>query len=127
VKLHASAARLHGPALVRVWFVSDPRLASTNPLDPNSGRPTQGECADAGLLDKTMSHPRTMSFDGRVLRIDLGELAKDGRKIRLQDQPLQILAEPNAVKRRGRNDSGRVESPVKGLADRLICLRRKER
>ena len=40
-----------------------------------------------------MSHPRTTSFDGWVLRIDLGELAKDGRKIRLQDQPLQILDE----------------------------------
>ena len=40
-----------------------------------------------------MSNPRTTSFDGWVLRIDLGELAKDGRKIRLQDQPLQILDE----------------------------------
>jgi DNA-binding winged helix-turn-helix (wHTH) protein/TolB-like protein len=40
-----------------------------------------------------MSHPRTTSFDGWVLRSDLGELAKDGRKIRLQDQPLQILDE----------------------------------
>jgi TolB-like protein/Tfp pilus assembly protein PilF len=40
-----------------------------------------------------MSHPRTTSFDGWVLRIDLGELAKDGRKIHLQDQPLQILDE----------------------------------
>jgi TolB-like protein/DNA-binding winged helix-turn-helix (wHTH) protein/Tfp pilus assembly protein PilF len=40
-----------------------------------------------------MSHPRTTSFDGWVLRIDLGELVKEGRKIRLQDQPLQILDE----------------------------------
>ena len=40
-----------------------------------------------------MSHPHTTSFDGWVLRMDLGELAKDGRKIRLQDQPLQILDE----------------------------------
>jgi DNA-binding winged helix-turn-helix (wHTH) protein/TolB-like protein len=40
-----------------------------------------------------MSNPRTTSFDGWVLRMDLGELAKDGRKIRLQDQPLQILDE----------------------------------
>lgn len=40
-----------------------------------------------------MSHPSTISFDGWVLRTDLGELAKDGRKIRLQDQPLQILVE----------------------------------
>src|SRR5688500_16697792 len=40
-----------------------------------------------------MSHPRTTSFDGWVLRTDLGELAKDGRKIRLQEQPLQVLDE----------------------------------
>lgn len=40
-----------------------------------------------------MSLPHTRSFDGWVLRMDLGELAKDGRKIRLQDQPLQILEE----------------------------------
>jgi DNA-binding winged helix-turn-helix (wHTH) protein/TolB-like protein len=40
-----------------------------------------------------MQQPRTTSFDGWVLRTDLGELAKDGRKIRLQDQPLQILDE----------------------------------
>jgi len=32
VKLDASAARLHGPALVRVWFVSDPSLTWINPL-----------------------------------------------------------------------------------------------
>ena len=40
-----------------------------------------------------VSHRPTISFDGWVLRTDLGELAKDGRKIRLQDQPLQILEE----------------------------------
>lgn len=40
-----------------------------------------------------MSQPHTTRFDGWVLRMDLGELAKDGRKIRLQDQPLQILDE----------------------------------
>ena len=40
-----------------------------------------------------MSHPRTIRFDGWELRMDSGELAKDGRKIRLQDQPLQILEE----------------------------------
>jgi DNA-binding winged helix-turn-helix (wHTH) protein/TolB-like protein/Tfp pilus assembly protein PilF len=40
-----------------------------------------------------MSHPRTIRFDGWVLRMDSGELAKDGRKTRLQDQPLQILEE----------------------------------
>jgi TolB-like protein/DNA-binding winged helix-turn-helix (wHTH) protein/Tfp pilus assembly protein PilF len=38
-----------------------------------------------------MSHPRTIRFDGWVLHIDSGDLEKDGRKIRLQDQPLQIL------------------------------------
>jgi DNA-binding winged helix-turn-helix (wHTH) protein/TolB-like protein/Tfp pilus assembly protein PilF len=40
-----------------------------------------------------MSHPRTVCFDGWVLHMDSGELAKDGRKTRLQDQPLQILEE----------------------------------
>jgi len=32
VKLGASAARLHGPALFSVWFVSDPRVDSINSL-----------------------------------------------------------------------------------------------
>jgi DNA-binding winged helix-turn-helix (wHTH) protein/TolB-like protein/Tfp pilus assembly protein PilF len=40
-----------------------------------------------------MPTARTIAFDGWVLRMDLGELTKDGRKIRLQDQPLQILEE----------------------------------
>jgi TolB-like protein/DNA-binding winged helix-turn-helix (wHTH) protein len=40
-----------------------------------------------------MSQPHTTSFDGWVLRMDSGELAKGGRKIRLQDQPLRILDE----------------------------------
>ena len=40
-----------------------------------------------------MSTTRIKTFDGWVLRADLGELAKDGRKTRLQDQPLQILDE----------------------------------
>jgi DNA-binding winged helix-turn-helix (wHTH) protein/TolB-like protein/Tfp pilus assembly protein PilF len=40
-----------------------------------------------------MSQPRTIRFDGWVLRIDSGELAQGDRKIRLQDQPLQILEE----------------------------------
>ncbi|HKU16423.1 MAG TPA: winged helix-turn-helix domain-containing protein [Steroidobacteraceae bacterium] len=40
-----------------------------------------------------MPTARTIAFDGWVLRTELGELAKDGRKIRLQDQPLQILEE----------------------------------
>lgn len=43
--------------------------------------------------EQRTSHPRTTSFDGWVLRMDSGELAKDGRKIRLQDQPLHILEE----------------------------------
>jgi hypothetical protein len=32
VKLDASVARLHGPVLVRIWFVSDQHLTSTNTL-----------------------------------------------------------------------------------------------
>jgi hypothetical protein len=31
-RLDASAARLHGPALDRVWIVSDPQLTAINPL-----------------------------------------------------------------------------------------------
>jgi DNA-binding winged helix-turn-helix (wHTH) protein/TolB-like protein/Tfp pilus assembly protein PilF len=38
-----------------------------------------------------MSQIQPRSFDGWVLRADIGELTKDGRKTRLQDQPLQIL------------------------------------
>jgi TolB-like protein/DNA-binding winged helix-turn-helix (wHTH) protein/Tfp pilus assembly protein PilF len=40
-----------------------------------------------------MSQARTIRFDGWVLRMELGELLKDGRRIRLQDQPLQLLDE----------------------------------
>lgn len=40
-----------------------------------------------------MSQARTTSFNGWMLNVDLGELARDGRKIRLQDQPLRILEE----------------------------------
>jgi len=36
---------------------------------------------------------RTITFDGWVLRTGLGELTRNGRKVRLQDQPLQILEE----------------------------------
>lgn len=39
------------------------------------------------------SHPRTWCFDGWVLREDLRELTKDGRRTLLQDQPLQVLCE----------------------------------
>jgi TolB-like protein/DNA-binding winged helix-turn-helix (wHTH) protein/Tfp pilus assembly protein PilF len=41
----------------------------------------------------SMSQARTIRFDGWVLRMELGELLKDGRRIRLQDQPLQLLDE----------------------------------
>ena len=40
-----------------------------------------------------MTRTRIKSFDGWLLRVDVGELEKDGRKIRLQDQPLQVLDE----------------------------------
>ena len=40
-----------------------------------------------------MSRIPTTSFDGWLLRLDVGELIKDGRRIRLQDQPLQVLDE----------------------------------
>jgi DNA-binding winged helix-turn-helix (wHTH) protein/TolB-like protein/Tfp pilus assembly protein PilF len=36
---------------------------------------------------------RVTSFDGWVLRADIGELDKDGRKIRLQQRPLLVLEE----------------------------------
>lgn len=38
-----------------------------------------------------MSQIQHRSFDGWVLRADIGELTKDGCKTRLQEQPLQIL------------------------------------
>ena len=41
----------------------------------------------------TMKTPRVISFDGWVLRADIGELVKDGRKIRLQQLPLLVLQE----------------------------------
>ena len=41
----------------------------------------------------TMKTPRVISFDGWVLRADIGELVKDGRKIRLQQLPLLVLEE----------------------------------
>ena len=40
-----------------------------------------------------MSEGHTVRFDGWMLDKDVGELVKDGRRIRLQDQPLQILDE----------------------------------
>ena len=41
----------------------------------------------------TMKTPRVTSFDGWVLRADIGELVKDARKIRLQQLPLLVLQE----------------------------------
>jgi DNA-binding winged helix-turn-helix (wHTH) protein/tetratricopeptide (TPR) repeat protein len=41
----------------------------------------------------TMKTPRVISFDGWVLRADIGELVRDGRKIRLQQLPLLVLEE----------------------------------
>lgn len=38
-----------------------------------------------------MNLPKDISFDGWTLHGASGEIAKDGRRIRLQDQPLQIL------------------------------------
>jgi DNA-binding winged helix-turn-helix (wHTH) protein/TolB-like protein/Tfp pilus assembly protein PilF len=38
-----------------------------------------------------MKTSRTTSFDGWILRADIGELARDGRKIRLQQHPLLVL------------------------------------
>ena len=40
-----------------------------------------------------MPAARSIQFDGWVLRRDQGQLTRDGRKIRLQAQPLQILDE----------------------------------
>ena len=40
-----------------------------------------------------MSEGQTVRFDGWALHKDVGELAKNGRRIRLQDQPLQVLDE----------------------------------
>lgn len=38
-----------------------------------------------------MNAPTEIRFDGWVLRTDTGELARDGKVVRLQDQPLQVL------------------------------------
>ena len=38
-----------------------------------------------------MTHPTDISFDGWTLHGASGEVEKDGRRIRLQDQPLQVL------------------------------------
>src|SRR3954469_15417534 len=42
---------------------------------------------------RKMKIPQVTSFDGWVLRADIGELARDGRKIRLQQLPLLVLEE----------------------------------
>jgi DNA-binding winged helix-turn-helix (wHTH) protein/TolB-like protein/thioredoxin-like negative regulator of GroEL len=44
-----------------------------------------------GNLGLAMSSPTEIHFDGWVLRTDTGELARDGKVVRLQDQPLQVL------------------------------------
>src|SRR5687767_15721263 len=41
----------------------------------------------------TIKTSRVTSFDGWVLRADIGELGKDGRKVRLQQRPLLVLEE----------------------------------
>jgi DNA-binding winged helix-turn-helix (wHTH) protein/TolB-like protein len=41
----------------------------------------------------TIKTSRVTSFDGWVLRADIGELVKDGRRIRLQQRPLLVLEE----------------------------------
>src|SRR5262245_60552660 len=40
-----------------------------------------------------MQRPRETGFDGWVLHHDSGELIRDGHRVRLQEQPLQILDE----------------------------------
>ena len=40
-----------------------------------------------------MSSPRTIGFDGWTLYLDLAELERDGHRVRLQDQPFQVLHE----------------------------------
>lgn len=50
-------------------------------LDP---RPTDEETIPA------MKNSGTTTFDGWVLRADIGELSKDGRRIRLQQRPGQV-------------------------------------
>src|SRR5437868_10678666 len=41
----------------------------------------------------TMKTSRLIAFDGWVLHADIGELVRDGRKIRLQQLPLLVLEE----------------------------------
>src|SRR6188474_130764 len=62
-------------------------------MDKDRGFGILGAAAMASGSEPDLSHPRAIRFDGWVLRMDSGELAKDGRKTRLQDQPLQILEE----------------------------------
>ena len=62
-------------------------------MDKDRGFGILGAGAMTSGSEQDLSHPRAICFDGWVLRMDSGELARDGRKIRLQDQPLQILEE----------------------------------
>jgi len=48
---------------------------------------------DVGNRPDDRAHARVISFDGWVLRRAPRELLRDGRCVRLQDQPLQILEE----------------------------------
>src|SRR6185503_3507552 len=62
-------------------------------MDKDRGFGLLGAGGMVSVSEPDLSHPRAIRFDGWVLRMDSGELAKDGRKTRLQDQPLQILEE----------------------------------
>jgi TolB-like protein/DNA-binding winged helix-turn-helix (wHTH) protein len=48
---------------------------------------------EVGNRPENQAHARVISFDGWVLRRAPRELLRDGRCVRLQDQPLQILEE----------------------------------
>ena len=45
------------------------------------------------LVANPMTKPSTISFDGWTLHRDSGELERDGKRVRLQDLPFQILDE----------------------------------
>jgi TolB-like protein/DNA-binding winged helix-turn-helix (wHTH) protein len=45
------------------------------------------------LVPNPMTKPSTISFDGWTLHRDSGELERDGKRVRLQDLPFQILDE----------------------------------
>ncbi len=45
------------------------------------------------LVANPMTKPSTISFDGWTLHRDSGELEREGKRVRLQDLPFQILDE----------------------------------